>query len=97
MKYIDEGLSYSNLKLLNAWIDRRLSGQAFLDIRDEKAKEWWDSLIRHREYAKYVREYLKKPHVTGSQLMSDADYQLTLNNANIQSIQSQRLWGTYGD
>lgn len=93
MKYIDESLSYSNLKLLNAWIDRRLSGQAFLDIRDEKAKEWWDSLIRHREYAKYVREYLKKPHVTGSQLMSDADYQLTLNNANMNSPYFKERYG----
>ena len=52
MKYIDESLSYSNLKLLNAWIDRRLSGAVFPDIRDEKAKVWWSALMRQREHAK---------------------------------------------
>jgi hypothetical protein len=60
MKYIDVGLSAANLMLLNAWIERRLSGQAFLDIRDEKARQWWDSLIRYRGHAKYVRGYLKR-------------------------------------
>ena len=43
MKYIDKGLSPENIALLNAWIDRRESGQNFVDARSAEDRKWWEA------------------------------------------------------
>jgi hypothetical protein len=49
MKYIDVGLSAINRALLDAWIDRRMSGRVYPDARTEKDRCWWNMLqIRRR-------------------------------------------------
>lgn len=61
MKYIDVGLSATNLTLLDAWIERRLSGAHFPDARDPEARAWWDSLMRERQIKGAIEGWTKQP------------------------------------
>jgi len=85
MKYIDEHLSPTNLQLLNAWIDRRESGQKYVDVRRAVDREWWE-----RQQA--MRRHIKKPSplepyqsAYQNQLLSQAAIQ---QQANINSLAS---------
>ena len=52
MKYLDKGLSPENLQLLSAWIDRRESGQRFVDARRRVDREWWEMQQAMRNWKK---------------------------------------------